>query len=114
MLIIITSSLKSFSFLIQLTHLIAFQSLRFSHPSGVTSHTEIHIPDHVSPEAQSLLTEVLDSNLEFHIFHIFDIMHQVPSRVEFVVKGHVLLPCSQIRSRILIGYMVQGIENKKK
>ncbi|KAK7018042.1 Ribosomal protein S6 kinase delta-1, partial [Halocaridina rubra] len=40
-------------------HMLTGQSLSGAHPSGITSHTEISLPSHLSTEAASLLTQLL-------------------------------------------------------
>ncbi|XP_050710778.1 uncharacterized protein LOC126995341 [Eriocheir sinensis] len=40
-------------------HLLTGQSISQAHPSGITSHTELLIPPHLSPEAVSLLSQLL-------------------------------------------------------
>ncbi|KAK3863329.1 hypothetical protein Pcinc_030899 [Petrolisthes cinctipes] len=42
-----------------LYHLLTGQSVAAAHPSGVTSHTELSLPSHLSPEAASLLSQLL-------------------------------------------------------
>ncbi|XP_077999695.1 ribosomal protein S6 kinase delta-1-like [Glandiceps talaboti] len=39
------------------------KALYVCHPSGINSHTQLNIPDHVSPEARSLLTQLLQYNV---------------------------------------------------
>ncbi|XP_071486454.1 ribosomal protein S6 kinase delta-1-like [Diadema antillarum] len=46
-----------------LFELLTGQSLFSCHPSGINSHTQLHIPgDHISPEAKALLTQLLQVN----------------------------------------------------
>ncbi|XP_063889151.1 ribosomal protein S6 kinase delta-1-like isoform X2 [Scylla paramamosain] len=40
-------------------HLLTGQSLSRAHPSGITSHTELLMPPHLTPEAVSLLSQLL-------------------------------------------------------
>ncbi|KAJ8308108.1 hypothetical protein KUTeg_012982 [Tegillarca granosa] len=42
-----------------LYELIVGKSLASCHPGGITPHTQLNIPDHVSPEAQGLLRQLL-------------------------------------------------------
>ncbi|XP_070577257.1 ribosomal protein S6 kinase delta-1-like [Ptychodera flava] len=39
------------------------KALYMCHPSGINSHTQLNIPDHVSPEARSLLIQLLQFNI---------------------------------------------------
>lgn len=41
-----------------LYHLLTGQSVSSQHPSGITGHTELSLPSHLSPEAVLLLTQV--------------------------------------------------------
>ncbi|XP_033106614.1 ribosomal protein S6 kinase delta-1-like [Anneissia japonica] len=45
-----------------LFELLTGKSLHNCHPSGINSHTELKIPDHVSKEAKSLLNQLLSVN----------------------------------------------------
>nr|XP_054758688.1 ribosomal protein S6 kinase delta-1-like [Lytechinus pictus] len=45
-----------------LFELLTGQSLYSCHPSGINSHTQLFIPDHISPEAKNLLTQLLQVN----------------------------------------------------
>ena len=38
--------------------LLMFQALSTAHPWGIKTHTELHLPNKISPEARSLLREV--------------------------------------------------------
>ncbi|XP_069936539.1 ribosomal protein S6 kinase delta-1 isoform X3 [Cherax quadricarinatus] len=40
-------------------HMLTGQSVRTAHTSGITSHTELLLPSHLSPEAASLLSQLL-------------------------------------------------------
>ncbi|XP_066951482.1 ribosomal protein S6 kinase delta-1 isoform X2 [Macrobrachium rosenbergii] len=40
-------------------HMLTGQSVSAAHPCGVTSHTELFMPSHLSPEAASLLSQLL-------------------------------------------------------
>ena len=46
------------------------QPLSRAHPSGITSHTELLIPQHLTPEADSLLSQVKISYVYFLIIII--------------------------------------------
>ncbi|XP_032819621.1 ribosomal protein S6 kinase delta-1-like isoform X2 [Petromyzon marinus] len=42
--------------------LLTGQALHVSHPTGITTHTTLHLPEHLSPEAASLLRQLLQFN----------------------------------------------------
>ncbi|CAM9892279.1 unnamed protein product [Lampetra fluviatilis] len=42
--------------------LLTGQALHVCHPTGITTHTTLHLPEHLSPEAASLLRQLLQFN----------------------------------------------------
>lgn len=50
--------IKPCTFLCEFASLLMLQALSTAHPWGIKTHTELHLPNKISPEAKSLLREV--------------------------------------------------------